>query len=364
MSTEALLKQKVICCCGSGGVGKTTLSAALAYGAASRGRKAIVLTIDPAKRLATAMGIDSIDHTPRVIATNELKHLKLPKGASLSAMMLDTKRTFDRIIERYATDDAARERILTNPLYKHLSTMIAGSQEYMAMEKLYEIAEAGIYDTVVLDTPPTRHALDFLKAPEKMTRAITDSMLKLFIKPSLIAGGWSMGLMKRFGKMAGFQFIQELSDLMSSTVNLLGGFKDRADAVHKILRRETTSFVLVTTPTREKLGDAECFIEQLKDEGISTDMILVNRTHSSFYLPKSSLGKLESLKSDTKTKNLADALLFFHQVAASEKSAVTAFLKKRKEDITIKMLPNMQEDIHDLKGVAEMFEKIVLSDER
>jgi Mrp family chromosome partitioning ATPase len=134
MPTNTLLKQNIICCCGSGGVGKTTLSAALAFGAARSGRRSIVLTIDPAKRLATAMGIDSIDHTPRVVATNEFKHLKLPKGASLSAMMLDTKRTFDRIIERYAIDNAARERILTNPLYKHLSTMIAGSQEYMAME--------------------------------------------------------------------------------------------------------------------------------------------------------------------------------------------------------------------------------------
>jgi anion-transporting ArsA/GET3 family ATPase len=200
-------------------------------------------------------------------------------------MMLDTKRTFDQVIERYAPDARTAQTILCNPLYQQLSTIIAGSSEYMAMEKLYELSTAHHYDLIILDTPPSAHALDFFRSPERMVRALTDSMLKLFVKPGMAAGKIGARLlsrgadtvMKMFGRVTGAEFLQEIADLMMSTVSLFGGFHDRAEEVQALLRAKTTGIILVTAPDTTLIEDAIDFVQQATAEQMHLAGAICNR---------------------------------------------------------------------------------------
>lgn len=292
---ELIESKKLIVCCGSGGVGKTTVSASIGLLAAKMGKRTLVLTIDPARRLATALGLDSLTSRPQLIHTPE----KIP--GSMHAAQLDTKRMFDKIIERFSPDAQTKETILQNPLYKQLSSMISGSQEYMAIEKIYELSVEEDWDIMVLDTPPTRNAMDFLDAPGRMVKAITDSMLKYFIRPSVFAGrigtkafgGVSKRLINTLGRFAGVQFIHEVFDLVSSTVSLLDGFKERALATEEILRKKTTTFLIVTSPRPAATADANSFREKIEENGLPLGGCIVNRVHPSFISNKKTLAKIE-----------------------------------------------------------------------
>jgi anion-transporting ArsA/GET3 family ATPase len=276
--------KRLIVCCGSGGVGKTTVSAAIGVQAALVGKKALVLTIDPAKRLAGALGLETLTPRPQLI------NLKRRAKGSLHAAQLDPKQTFDGIIERFAPDEETRKTILKNPLYKHLSSMIAGSQEYMAMEKLYELSREESWDILVLDTPPARNAMDFLDAPQRMVRAITDSFLKYFVRPSVYAGRIgnralnmiSARFEKTLGRFAGVQFIHEVFDLVSATVSLLDGFRDRATSTEEILKQDTTTFLLITSPRPAAIADANGFFQRFKKHHLPLGGCIINRVHPSF----------------------------------------------------------------------------------
>ncbi len=358
MKKDFLNEKKIIICCGSGGVGKTTLSAALALEAAHRGKKTIVLTIDPAKRLATAMGLDGLGYTPKEIITSP------PLSGKLYAMMLDTKRTFDRLIEKYASDPTSRKSILNNTLYKHMSSMIAGSQEYMAMEKLYEIYLEDNYDLIILDTPPTRHALDFLDAPKKMINMTGNSLLKWFLKPGIFLGKTNFRLFRKsaerilsvFDRLAGFAFLHELSQMVSLMSGLLGGFQARAKAVYNLLREDVTGFLLVTSPSSVAIQDALYFHEKICEEELPFLGFIVNRTHHS--LDKDFL---ESIRQDLNTlkpalrEKIWDQVKNYNQLALRDQKATSLLKKMGGKKSFYASIPLLTADVHDLEGLQQLY---------
>lgn len=355
MNLERILaKKRIIICCGSGGVGKTTMAAAIALEAAVQGKKAIVLTIDPAKRLATAMGLGTLGNVP--------KKIHIPKiSGELFAMMLDTKRTFDRLIEKYTSDPEKRKTIFENHLYQHVSNMIAGSQEYMAMEKLYELFHEGNYEVMVLDTPPTRHALDFLDAPKKMVHLTGNSLLKWFLKPGLFAGSLGLGTLNKgvrkifsvFDRLAGLSFLSELSEMLSLISNLFGGFHERAQAVYDLLRENFVGFLLVTGPTSVSVQDALYFHRRIINEELPFLGFIINRVH-----PK--LGpefELEGLSEPLRNKILV-YLKDYGFLVERDKKAI-ALLKKAGEKKThYATIPIFAHDVHDLEGLKKIAQKL------
>jgi anion-transporting ArsA/GET3 family ATPase len=267
----------IIVCCGSGGVGKTTTSAAVALRAAERGRKVVVLTIDPARRLAQSLGIAELDNTPRpVVGTTG--------SGSLDAMMLDMKRTFDEVVESQASPEKARQ-ILENPFYVALSSSFAGTQEYMAMEKLGQLQrdarEAGTYDLIVVDTPPSRSALDFLDAPERLSSFLDGRFLRLLLAPArgpvrLMTSG--LGLVTgAMSKILGGQFISDLQTFVAALDTVFGGFRARAQQTYALLQAPGTAFLVVAAPEPDALREAAYFVERLGEEQMPLAGLVVNR---------------------------------------------------------------------------------------
>jgi len=283
---ELVRTKKVIVCVGSGGVGKTTMSAAIALKAAQLGQRVCVLTIDPARRLANAMGLSELGNTESRVALDGLDGDGAATG-ELWAMMLDTKRAWDDLVLRFAPSPEQARRILANHYYQQISSALAGSQEFMAMEKLYELHESGKYDVLVLDTPPTRHALDFLDAPQKMMGFMDEGVLELFMTPSRMAGKLGLGLFKRSSTMmftllervTGFQVLSDIASFISSFSGMHAGFRDRAGTVQEFLRAGTSSFVLVASPSPLTVEDAEFFFRKLSDYQMPFGGFIVNRVH-------------------------------------------------------------------------------------
>lgn len=268
---------RVLICCGSGGVGKTTTSAALAIRLAYAGERVVVLTIDPARRLADALGIGEIGNTAIPVPLADL-----PPGGGLHAMMLDSKRTFDEVIERFAPSPEALDRILHNHIYRHVSARLAGAHEYMAMEKLFELAAEGRWDTVVVDTPPTRHALEFLQAPDRMANLMDEGVMRWMVLPAS-RGGWRMiergsevlaHILERF---LGEHTIRDIAEFFAAFQTLWDGFRERSVQVRALLRSPTTRFYLVTTPAPGARAEALDFLELLTAGGMPFGGFLVNR---------------------------------------------------------------------------------------
>jgi len=282
LDVDALLADRdveIVVCCGSGGVGKTTTSAALALRAAEQGRKAVVLTIDPARRLAQSLGLHQLDNTPRrVTGVDEAA------GGSLDAMMLDMKRTFDEVVEAHATPDKARQ-ILENPFYQALSSSFAGTQEYMAMEKLGQLyAEAsasGRWDLIVVDTPPSRSALDFLDAPDRLASFLDGRLIKVLIAPA--RGGarvFTMGMSvvtNAVSKVLGGQMLRDVQTFVAAIDTLFGGFRQRADRTYAVLKGPQTAFVVVASPDADALREAAYFVERLATEEMPLAGLVLNR---------------------------------------------------------------------------------------
>lgn len=274
------LDKKILLTCGTGGVGKTSLAAALGLINAKSGKSVLVLTIDPARRLANALGLQDFTNEPNLVWT-----AKDGSNGKLDCMMLDAKWMFDKVIEKYSPDKETASTILNNPLYRQLSTIISGSQEYMAMEQLYEISVNHNYDLIILDTPPASNALDFFKAPEKMLRALTDSMVHFFLKPGLIAGRFGARLfakgaekiMQIFGKITGAEMMQEISNLLLSVSTLFNGFEDRAEHVKGMLSSDSCGIILVTIPETDRISDAKNFISEINKFNMKLSGIIVNR---------------------------------------------------------------------------------------
>ena len=287
MNVGDLLEDKQICiCAGSGGVGKTTTSAAIAMGMAAQGLKVAVLTIDPAKRLANSLGLPELGNEERMIDPERFTAHGIEMKGELWAMMLDAKRTFDDLVERHAPDEETRDRILQNRIYKEISNAMAGSQEYMAMEKLYELHQEARYDLLVLDTPPTRHALDFIDAPERMTRFIEGRSLQFFLKPGRLgmrvvgrSGGMLFSALKR---ITGIDLLQDLSEFFQSFGDMAQGFSERAQRVKELLGQRGTTFLLVTAPEREAIDEGVFFWRRLKEARLPFGGVVVNKVHRDF----------------------------------------------------------------------------------
>ncbi|MFC8090293.1 ArsA family ATPase [Streptomyces sp. NPDC057301] len=274
-------KTRIVVCCGSGGVGKTTTAAALGLRAAERGRKVVVLTIDPARRLAQSMGIDSLDNTPRRVKGVEGE-------GELHAMMLDMKRTFDEIVEAHADPERAAA-ILGNPFYQSLSAGFAGTQEYMAMEKLGQLRARDEWDLIVVDTPPSRSALDFLDAPKRLGSFLDGKLIRVLLAPAKVGGRAGMKFLNvgmsmmtgALGKLLGGQLLKDVQTFVAAMDSMFGGFRTRADATYKLLQAPGTAFLVVAAPERDALREAAYFVERLAAEDMPLAGLVLNRVHGS-----------------------------------------------------------------------------------
>jgi anion-transporting ArsA/GET3 family ATPase len=285
--TALLDDRRIVVCVGTGGVGKTTVSSAIAIAAAQRGRRALVLTIDPARRLADALGLPELGSAPERISPDRERAYGIDGDGALSAMMLDMKGTFDELVERLCPDLETRARILGNPLYQHISDALAGSVEYAAMEKVHELSHSDAFDLIVVDTPPAQHALDFLDAPERLVTLLDSSLVRLLVQPAFSAGRLGFRLFSSaaertlgfIARLSGVSFLKEISELLLSIESLSEGFKDRARAVQSLLRGSGTAFLLVASPSPATASQAFELIAGLESSGIDLAGVLVNRVH-------------------------------------------------------------------------------------
>ncbi|MCR8577885.1 ArsA family ATPase [Streptomyces nigrescens] len=274
---------RIVVCCGSGGVGKTTTAAALGVRAAERGRKVVVLTIDPARRLAQSMGISELDNVPR-----QVKDVDESAGGELHAMMLDMKRTFDEIVEGHADADRARA-ILENPFYQSLSAGFAGTQEYMAMEKLGQLRANDEWDLIIVDTPPSRSALDFLDAPKRLGSFLDGKFIRVLMAPAKVGGRAGMKFLNvgmsmmtgTLSKLMGGQLLRDVQTFVAAMDTMFGGFRTRADATYRLLQAPGTAFLVVAAPERDALREAAYFVERLAAEQMPLAGLVLNRVHGS-----------------------------------------------------------------------------------
>ncbi|HEY3497771.1 MAG TPA: ArsA-related P-loop ATPase [Polyangiaceae bacterium] len=292
MSRSSLLSlfesRRVIVCAGAGGVGKTTVAAALAVGAAQRGKRVLCLTIDPAKRLADSLGLGGMRGEAHAVDRARLTALGIPEQASLTVSMLDTKRTFDDIVARHAPSSVVRERILGNRFYQYVSTSLAGTQSYMAMEKVLAVLSDPAFDLVVLDTPPTNDALDFLDAPERLIEALDSPAMRWLVDAfeprrrlglSALARGVAL-LLRGIGRLTGRGFLENMAEFVTELNDLFGGFKERAREVSQAFRGKDFAYVLVSTPVPSSLDEVLAFLERLGALGLRGDALVLNRVHA------------------------------------------------------------------------------------
>lgn len=288
MSPSDWLEHEILVAVGTGGVGKTTVGAAIGLEAARRGKRTLLLTIDPARRLADALGVGPLDHREREIPRELLAAAGVAGSGSLSAMMLDTKRTFDELVMRYAPSPDTVERIFQNPIYQNLTDALSGSREYSAMEKLYEIHSRGSYDLIVLDTPPASHALDFLDAPRRLTLFLDSQLLKLLFRPALAIGRTSFRLfqmgsntvLQLMERITGLEFLRTVAEFLLAFESMLAGFTSRAADVELLLHSQACGFVLVTGPDAPQIERARELFSRLQDEQIHLAGLVVNRVRT------------------------------------------------------------------------------------
>jgi anion-transporting ArsA/GET3 family ATPase len=362
LDIDALLATAdIIVCCGSGGVGKTTTAAALALRAAEQGRKVCVLTIDPARRLAQSMGLTELDNTPR-----EVKGVNAKAGGRLDAMMLDMKRTFDDIVLTHS-DKARAEAIFANPFYVSLSSSFAGTQEYMAMEKLGQLKAEGRWDLIVVDTPPSRSALDFLDAPQRLGRFLDGRMIRLLTAPARAGGRAYMKVfaigMKVFtdvlNRILGAQALKDLSLFVASLETMFGGFRERADHTYQLLKESGTSFIVVAVPERDALREAAYFVERLETEHMPLAGLVLNRMHSSAAPGLSverSLAAAEQLD-EHGDEPMAAGVLRVHAerlAAASRDSRRASQFRSAHPSVRMVAVAAQAGDVHDLAGLREI----------
>ena len=361
---KALAEKRVLVTCGSGGVGKTTTAAALAVRAALRGRRVLVCTIDPSRRLATSLGKGQLSGRPRAI---ELKGLSPARGGTLHAMMLDVKGTFDALVTRHTQDAEARDRILKNRFYQHVSAALAGSHEYMAMEKLFELAQDERFELVVLDTPPTRHALDFLEAPDRLLAFLDVGVLRFFLRPYFVAGRLTVKVATRTGaallkiadRFMGLQFLQELSEFFLAFEGMYDGFRKRAAEVHALLRAESTGFVLVAGPQPQALEEALFFHHRLVEKRMSFVAFLVNRVHTDPARERGARRGGRAVMAPELGALLTTTLREQQVLARVERRAVARLEVDTRERPVL--VPELDQDVHDLRGLAAFSELVFRS---
>jgi anion-transporting ArsA/GET3 family ATPase len=368
-----ILEGKEVCiCAGSGGVGKTTTSAAIATGMAARGLKVCVLTIDPAKRLADSLGLEEMGNEATRVDPSLIEEQGLEVEGELWAMMLDAKETFDELVRRHAPDEETRDRVLSNRIYQQISNALAGSQEYMAMEKLFELHSEGRFDLLVLDTPPSRDALDFLDAPRRLTQFIEGRSMKVFMKPTgigmKIAGrgvSMMMGILRR---LVGFDLIADLQEFFAAFSGMVEGFQERAKRVNELLGDPATTFLVVCGPQGEPISEAVYFHRKLVEAKLPFGGVIVNKVHYfSDQLRSDGEDLRRALVDPVGDEDLAErvAANFADYRALAERDAanidhLAAELRTR----SVIRVPYLDEDVHDLAGLAEINRYLFAADER
>jgi anion-transporting ArsA/GET3 family ATPase len=287
---DLIERKEVIVCAGSGGVGKTTTAAAIALQAAVIGKKAAVVTIDPAKRLASALGLTELSNDPERVGAERFASANLDPRGELHAMMLDTKSTFDHVVITYAPSPQQAQQILDNRFYRNISETLSGTHEYMAMEKLYELHSENDYDLIVIDTPPTRNALDFLDAPRRMTDFLDSKVLRWFLLPYMKAGGGLFRIanvaattfLKVVKRIVGAEVLEDTAEFFGNLEGMYDGFKQRAHDVASLLHSSVTSFIVVTSPATESVAEACYFATRLDESGLPFGALVVNRVHPQY----------------------------------------------------------------------------------
>jgi len=357
---------RVVVCCGAGGVGKTTTAAALALRAAERGRHVVVLTIDPARRLAQAMGLLELDNTPRTVADVDTS-----EGGRLEAMMLDMKRTFDEVIEAHASPEKAQQ-IFANPFYLALSSSFAGTQEYMAMEKLGQLraqaeADPDGWDLIVVDTPPSRSALDFLDAPQRLGSFLDGRLIRILSAPAKAGGraymrvvsaavGGATGVLT---KLLGGQILRDVQSFVAALDTVFGGFRERAERTYQLLQAQGTAFVVVAAPAPDALREASYFVERLAQERMPLAGLVLNRvtlTQVEDLSAERAQAAAEDLE-DVGGHALAAGLLRVHadrmRRRERERGLTTRFTGAHPR-VKVVEVPARAEDVHDLAGLREI----------
>ncbi|MGI8808708.1 MAG: ArsA family ATPase [Acidimicrobiales bacterium] len=350
----ALTGRTVVVCCGSGGVGKTTTAAALAVEGARQGRRACVVTIDPAKRLADALGLDAL--------TNTAARVEGDWPGELWALMLDTKTTFDDLVAQYAATPEQAEGILGNRLYRNIAGALSGTQEYMAMEKLHELYDEGRFELIVVDTPPTRNALDFLDAPRRLTRFLDNRLFRLLVTPTRAylkaMSVATQAFLRTVSRVVGSEVVSDAVAFFQAFEGMEEGFRERAQRVQELLAGDETAFVLVASPRRDAVAEAAFFAGKLADSGIGVDALVVNRLHPRF----GGTGVAESAAAlEARAASLAGTplgplyanLAQFRQVSEREE-AHFADLARRVEPAPVVRVPFLEGDVHDVAGLVRV----------
>lgn len=350
--------KRVIVCAGAGGVGKTTTAAAVAAELAARGQRAIVLTIDPARRLADALGIEALGNEEHRVDPKRLRRAGLGGDGELWAMTLDAKLTFDETIARHAPDAETRDAVLANPIYRQLSGAVAGSQDYMAMEKLYELSESGRYDVLVLDTPPARNALDFLDAPGRLSRFVDSSSLRIF----RASGRAGLGLFGRgagavlalLERATGVELLRDLADFFNAFGGMAEGFRDRARLVEALLREDDTTFLLVTSPRATAIAEAGFFAGKLAAAEMPFGALIVNRVREPVAADTADpalAAELGELLGAPLARSVARDVEDRDSLAERDARNVEA-MRSELPDGELLTVPELSGDVHDLEGLA------------
>ena len=361
LDIDALLadpQTHIVVTCGSGGVGKTTTAAAMGLRVAAAGRRTVVLTIDPARRLAQSMGLTELDNTPRRVKDAD---------GELFAMMLDMKRTFDEVVSAHSTPERAAQ-IFANPFYQALSSSFAGTQEYMAMEKLSQLAETGEWDVIVVDTPPSRSALDFLDAPQRLGRFLDGRMIRLITMPAraggraylkVVTAGFTV-FAKILSRILGGELLQDVSSFVAALETMFGGFRQRAEHTYALLKAPGTAFVVVAAPEPDALREASYFVERLNSDGMPLAGLIVNRVHHCVagLTARRAEAAADALAEKAEADlALAEAALRVHvetALAAEHDQRMARRFAAAHPDVPTVAVPALPTDVHDLDGLRRI----------
>ena len=359
--------RRVLVCVGTGGVGKTTVAATIALAAAATGRRTLVMTIDPARRLANALGLQDLGKGEHEISAEVLKPFGIPLQGELHVMMPDVKSTFDALVQRWAPDAAAAEKILGNRIYQHFSTALAGSHEYAAVEKLFEVYTAGKYDLIVLDTPPSQNAIDFLEAPGRILDFLDNDAVSWLLRPTLLAGKMSLRLLdlggnfvlKALGRLAGTETLRELSEFLLGFQGMYDGFRDRSGRVKNLLSSPELAFVQITAPLPTQLPAMLRFRAELAAADLQVRGLVINRVRPLPTQPEQQKAldtRLAELAKDwpaPMAAAIATAISEEAALAARDQDTVRK-LQAQSADLPCYTLPELPRDAHDLASLASL----------
>ena len=364
----------IVVCCGSGGVGKTTTAAALGLRAAEQGRKVVVLTIDPARRLAQSMGLTELDNTPRPV-----EHIDTTAGGSLDAMMLDMKRTFDEVVVAHSTPEKA-DQILANPFYQAVSSSFAGTQEYMAMEKLGQLHQevrangdddgGPRWDLIVVDTPPSRSALDFLDAPKRLGSFLDGRFIRLISAPAKAGGRaglrvFNVGIgmvTSTLSRVLGGEMLRDVQTFIGALDTMFGGFRQRADTTYALLAQRSTAFLVVAAPERDALREASYFIARLESERMPLTGLVLNRVQQ-VQAPGLSAARARAAAEERADEgdHLTSGLLALHADvagAADRQRQLARRFSVGHPSTPVVEVPALAEDVHDVDGLRQVGEAL------